>query len=126
MRRKMSLILACIAFVLFVISHENKQEITIVIPSNTAEVYSYCLEEISPTSNTIKIYASEGLEDTSIILQGLYDEDTTEQYLTQGIATKLKVKKNRWYKIGVSIQNTTNTDRVVTLLVKGVRIKLKS
>lgn len=129
MKRKISLILACIAFILFVISHEHKQEITIVIPAHTKEIFSYSIEDISPTSNSIKVYATNDLEDTTIHLQDIYNLETNDldaQYLTHGMATKVTAQKGRWYKIGISLQNTTNKDRTITLLVKGVRVKLKS
>jgi hypothetical protein len=38
---------------------------------------------------------------------------------------KMDVEKGAWFKIGVSVQNPTDTDKIVSVEVKGVHVRIE-
>ena len=108
--------------------------IGITIPADSTEeiVYQedffYSDEEISPTSNKITISSGEGLGDTEVVLKPIEvkEENANEPtYLTPGMPVEMDVEKGAWFKIGVSVQNPTDTDLTVYVEVEGVEVRIE-
>lgn len=106
----------------------DSYEIEIVIPAGSKETVVYADEEISPTSDTIKISAGAGIVDTEVVLkpvqvkeENAYDEML---YLTQGMPIKVEVEKGAWFKIGVAMQNDSDVDIAVNVKVEGVEVRI--
>lgn len=108
--------------------------IGITIPADSTEeiVYQedffYSDEEISPTSNKITISSGEGLGDTEVVLKPIEvkEENAYEPtYLTPGMPVEMDVEKGAWFKIGVSVQNPTDTDLTVYVEVEGVEVRIE-
>ena len=107
----------------------NSYKIRITVPAGSTEVYVYSDEEISPTGNKITISSGEELGDTEVVLKPIeakeenaYDEPA---YLTPGMPVKMDVEKGAWFKVGISMQNETDTDITVYVEVEGVEVRIE-
>ena len=109
-------------------------KIRITVPAGSTEEiiyqedFAYSDEEISPTGNTITIASGEGLGDTEVVLKPIEvkEENAYEPtYLTPGMPVKMDVEKGAWFKIGVNMQNPTDTDIVVYVEVEGVEVRIE-
>ena len=132
------LIALCLAFV-FILAlagcgKYDTYKIRITIPAGSTEEIIYqedfvfSDEEISPTGNTITISSGDGLGDTEVVLKPIEvkEENAYEPtYLTPGMPVEMDVEKGAWFKIGVSMQNDTDTDKVVYVEVEGVTVRIE-
>lgn len=88
-------------------------------------------DEITPTTAheiTNIISSGEGLGDTEVVLKPIEvkEENAYEPtYLTPGMPVEMDVEKDAWFKIGVSMQNPTDTDITVYVEVKGVEVRIE-
>lgn len=103
--------------------------IKITIPAGSTEAVAYADEEISPLGKEFTIFPGEGLGDAEIVLktievneENVYDEPV---YLTPGVPIKMNAGKETWFKIGVPIQNESDSDKVVSVAVKGVDVRIE-
>ena len=65
--------------------------------------------------------------DTEVVLKTVEvkEENVYEPtYLTHGMPVKMDVEKGAWFKIGVSVQNETDTDKTVHVEVGGVEVRI--
>ena len=51
-----------------------------------------------------------------------YDESA---YLTPGMPVEMDVEKGAWFKVGISMQNETETDITVYVKIKGVEVRIE-
>lgn len=130
MKKYIALILVLVC-VLGLIGCGSNQTYTIkiTIPAGSTEAFVYSDEEISPTGNKITISSGEGLGDTEVVLKTIevkeenaYDEPT---YLTPGMPVEMNAEKGAWFKIGVSVQNESDIDKVVYVEVRGVDVRIE-
>ena len=66
--------------------------------------------------------------DTEVVLKPIEvkEEKTYEPtYLTPGMPVEMDAEKGAWFKIGVSMQNPTDTDRIVYVEVEGVEVRIE-
>ena len=102
-------------------------KIRITVPAGSTEAFVYSDEEISATGNKITIFSGEGLGDTEVILHPVNEMITpgyVATYLTHGMAVEFDAVKGEWFKIGVSMQNDTDTDITVYVEVEGVEVRI--
>ena len=127
------LVLVCV-FGLVGCSKTDTYKIRITVPAGSTEEiiyqedFAYSDEEISPTGNTIIISSGEELGDTEVVLKPIEvkEENAYEPtYLTPGMPVKMDVEKGAWFKIGVNMQNPTDTDIIVYVEVKGVEVRIE-
>ena len=45
--------------------------------------------------------------------------------LTHDKPVTIDVEKGAWFKIGVSVQNPTDTDKIVSVEVKGIQVRIE-
>ena len=109
-------------------------KIKIVVPAGSTEeiVYQedfvYSDEEISPIGNKITIYSGDGLGDTEVVLKpiSVKEENAYEPtYLTQGMPVEMDVEKGAWFKVGINMQNNTDTDKIVYVEIEGVEVRIE-
>ena len=103
-------------------------KVRITVPAGSAEAFIYSDEEISATGKKIIIYSGEGLGDTEVILQPVNELITpgyVATYLTPGIPVEFDAEKGEWFKIGISMQNDTDTDKTVYVEVEGVEVRIE-
>ncbi len=102
--------------------------IKIKVPAGSEAPIHYSEEEISPEGYTVTIASGEGLGDTEVCLKqvGTDGENAGEksEYLTPGMPVKMNVQKGKWYKIGVAVSNPSDEDRIVSVQVKGVQVRI--
>ena len=106
---------------------KEKHEIEILIPAGSTEAFVYSDEEISPTGDKITISSGEGLGDTEVILQPVNEMITpgyVATYLTPEMHIEFDTAKGEWFKIGISMQNDTDTDKTVYVEVEGVEVRI--
>ena len=135
MKKLMALVLTLICVLGLVGCGKNdtyKIKITVPVGSTEEIIYqedfAYSDEEISPTGNTITISSGEGLGDTEVVLKPIKvkEENAYEPtYLTPGMPVEMDVEKSAWFKIGVNMQNPTDTDIVVYVEVEGVEVRIE-
>lgn len=135
MKKLIALVLALVCvFALTSCGKNDTYKIKIVVPAGSTEeiVYQedfvYSEEDISPIGNKITIYSGEGLGDTEVVLKpiSVKEENAYEPtYLTPGMPVEIDVEKGAWFKIGVNMQNPTDTDIVVYVEIKGVEVRIK-
>ena len=127
------LVLVCV-FGLVGCGKNDTYKIRITVPAGSTEEiiyqedFAYSDEEISPKGNTITIYSGEDLGDTEVVLKPIEvkEENAYEPtYLTPGMPVEMDVEKGAWFKIGVNMQNPTDTDIVVYVEVKGVEVRIE-
>lgn len=109
-------------------SRQDSFEIQITVPAGSQEYFVYSDEEISPTRSQIIVSSGENLADTTVILKPIevhqenaYDEPA---YLTPGMPVKIDTEKGGWFQIGVSVQNPTDQDIVVSVHVKNIEVRI--
>ena len=114
--------------------NNDTYKIRITVPAGSTEEiiyqedFAYSDEEISPIGNTIIISSGNGLGDTEVVLKPIEvkEENAYEPtYLTPGMPVEMDAEKGAWFKIGVNMQNPTDTDIVVYVEVKGVEVRIE-
>jgi len=121
--------LACVGVAVCFLTNPKKDNFTlqIVVPAGSQEQFVYTDEEISTTTNTIKIWSGDGLGDTEVLLSPV--NETTETgyvatYLAHGMPVVFDAQKDTWFKVGVNIQNPTNEDIIVYVKVENVEVRI--
>ena len=129
MKRILTMILAMIC--IFTLAGCGKNEtytISITVPAGSTEAFVYSDEEISAIGNKIIISSGEGLGDTEVLLSPV-DENVeagyVATYLTPGMPVEFDAVKDEWFRIGVSVQNDTDTDKTVYVEVEGVEVRIE-
>lgn len=105
----------------------DSYEIRITIPAGSQEEFVYSDEEISATGKKITISAGEGLGDTMVILSPVNDNVETgyvATYLTPGMPVEFDAVQGEWFKVGISMQNKTDTDQIEYVEVEGVEVRI--
>ena len=105
---------------------DNAYQIKITIPAGSTDWFVYSDEDISPTGNKITISAGYGMEETEVILKTVEVREETA-YLPETLAPDkpviMDVEKGAWFKVGVSLQNETETDQTVYVIVENVKVR---
>lgn len=102
--------------------------LNITIPAGSTEAFVYSDEEISATGKKITISSGEGLGDTEVVLSPVNEMVETgyvATYLTPGLPVEFDAITGEWFKIGVSMQNDTDTDITVYVEVEGVEVRIE-
>ena len=129
MKKLITLVLAVVCvFSLVGCGKNDTYKIRITVPAGSTEAFVYSDEEMSPTGDIITISSGEGLGDTEVVLKPIEvkEENAYEPtYLTPGMPVEMDVEKGAWFKVGVNMQNPTDTDIVVYVEVKGVEVRIE-
>lgn len=117
MRKYIALVLTLVCVLALVGCEKNDTyKIRITIPAGSTEAFVYSDEEISATGKKITISSGEGLGDTEVVLSPVNEMVETgyvATYLTPGLPVEFDAITGEWFKIGVSMQNDTDTDITV-------------
>lgn len=129
MKKWMALVFAWVCVLALASCGENDTyKISITIPAGSTAPFVYSDEEISATGDTITISSGEGLGDTEVLLSPV-DETVEAGYvathLPPGTPVSFDAAPGDWFKIGVSVQNDTDTDKIVFVEVKGVEVRIE-
>ena len=128
MKKHLIIILMLIGFLILIACGEsNKYEIEILVPAGSTEAFVYSDEEVSATGKKITISCGEGLGDTEVLLSPVNENVETgyvATYLTPGMPVEFDAVKGEWFKIGISMQNDTDTDKIVYVEVNGVEMRI--
>lgn len=91
------------------------------IPAGSAAGFYCADEELSPRSDSFTVSVQEPL---SIMLEPM--NDTLTGFLPQSIATSAQVHavQGQWFRIGVVTDSPSDTDRILTIRVKGVTLRI--
>ena len=121
------IIMACV-FLWTGCTNQNTHTIQITIPAGSAEAFVYSDAEISPTGNQITISSGKNLGDTEVVLKAIDVHDRTAYsptYLTPGMPVEMDVEAGAWFKVGIAMQNPTDTDKTVYVEVEGVEVRIE-
>ena len=103
-------------------------KVRITVPAGSTETFVYSDEEILATGEKITISSGDGLGDTEVILCPINENVETgyvAEYLTPGMSVEFDAVKGEWFKIGISMQNNTDTDLTVYVEVEGVEVRIE-
>ena len=129
MKKMIKLVLSMVCILGLVGCGKNENyKIKITVPAGSTEEFVYSDEEISPTGGKITISTSESLGDTLVVLKTIEVKEKTAYeptYLTPGMPVEMEAEKGAWFKIGVSMQNNTDTDKIVYVEVEGVEVRIE-
>ena len=128
MKKLIALVLALVCVSGFVGCVKNDtHQISITIPAGSTEAFVFSDEEVSATGKKITISCGEGLGDTEVLLSPVNENVETgyvATYLTPGMPVEFDAVKGEWFKIGISMQNDTDTDKIVYVEVDGVEMRI--
>ena len=129
MKKLIALVLALVCVLSLVgCGKSETYTISITVPAGSTEAFVYSDEEISATGKKITISSGEGLGDTEVILSPVNENVETgyvATYLTPGMPVEFDAVQGEWFKIGVSVQNDTDTDKTVYVEVEGVEVRIE-
>ena len=129
MKQLIALVLAMVCILGLVGCRKNETyKVRITVPAGSTEDFVYSDEEVSATGNKITISAGDGLGDTSVLLSPVNENVETgfvAEYLTPGLPVEFDAVKGEWFKIGISMQNDTDTDITVYVEVEGVEVRIE-
>ena len=128
MKKLIALVLVLVCVLGLVGCGENDTyKVRITIPAGSTEAFVFSDEEVSATGKKITISCGEGLGDTEVLLSPVSENVETgyvATYLTPGMPVEFDAVKGEWFKIGVSVQNDTDTDKIVYVEVNGVEMRI--
>ena len=129
MKKLITLVLVLLSVLSLVGCEKNgTYKVRITVPAGSTETFVYSDEEILATGKKITISSGEGLGDTEVILLPVNENVETgyvAEYLTPGMPVEFDAVQGEWFKIGVSIQNDTDTDKIVYVEVEGVEVRIE-
>lgn len=129
MKKLISLVLALVCVLALVGCGKNDTyKVRITIPAGSTEAFVYSDEEISAMGKKITISSGEGLGDTEVLLSPVNENIETgyvATYLTPGMPVEFDAVQGEWFKIGISMQNDTDTDKIVYVEVEGVEVRIE-
>ncbi len=117
------------AVCLLTVPERDTFELRIDVPAGSQKTYVYADEEISPTRSRIAVTSGENLGDTEVVLEPVeaaQGNGYAPVYLTPGMSAELEAEPGGWYRLGVNVQNPTGEDKVVTLKVRHVEVRIAS
>lgn len=119
-------IVVCLMVVLGFLTNPKQDEFSlrVSVPSNNKGMV-YTHEEVSPVGNKIIVRAGEGLGDTEVCLVDVSSGVSEKcEYLTSGIKVTFNGSNDKWYKIGVKVQNDTENEFDVYVDVDKVKVRI--
>ena len=128
--RKVAVFLFVLGWMLALASCGNRDtyKIKIAVPAGNAEAFAYSEEEIAAIGKKITISPGEGLGETQVILHPV-DETVTAGYvatpLAPGMPVTFDADPGQWFKIGIAMQNNTDTDLTVYVEVEGAEVRIE-
>lgn len=103
-------------------SPRQEQRIDITVPAgSTTAVYSRT--EICPQQSTVYVRPGEGLGDAGVVLTPASGGEAVSAYITPGIQMGLRVEKGAWYRVGLTMQNSTEQPVQVSVILRGVQVR---
>ena len=129
MRKYIALVLALVCVLALAGCGQNDTyKIRITVPAGSTEEFVYSDEEITATGKKITISSGEGLGDTMVILLPVNENVETgyvATYLTPGMPVEFDAVPGEWFKVGIAVQNKTDTDQIEYVKVKGVEVRIE-
>ena len=129
----MKKIIAAVLCLMFALSFvgcgtNNTYKIKITVPAGNTEGFSYSHEEISPKGKKITVNAGEGLDHAEVVLMPTEakEENAYEPVsMVQGTPVKMDAEKGAWFKVGVNMQNSTDSDITVYVEIEGIEVRIE-
>ena len=103
-------------------------QIEFTVPAGSVEEFVFSDEEIAATSKKITISSNQELGDAEVILLPVKDTVTPGYVATQiapGSPAEFDAAGKEWFKIGLRVRNESSTDKIVSVTVSGVEIRIE-
>jgi len=122
-------VIACVAVAVCFLTNPKRDsfEVTIVVPAHGQNQFYYSEEQISPSRNRIILNAGANIVDTEVVLKTIEvkEENSYEPvYLTHGMPVKMDVEKGAWFCVGVYMDNSTDEDIIVSVIVDNISVRI--
>lgn len=109
-------------------SGAKSHEVKITIPAGSTGEFVYSQEEISPSSNSVTFSCKEDMSDTKIVLKPIdlpSDAYIPEHSLASDEPVTMDATKGEWFLVGVSMQNPTSEDIILSINVEKVTVRIE-
>lgn len=97
--------------------------IDITVPAGSTTVV-YSDTEICPQQSTVYVRPGEGLGDAEAVLEPADGGEAVSAYITPGVQMGLRVEKGEWYRVGIRMQNDTDREVQVSVILRGVHVRI--
>ena len=101
--------------------------VQITVPAGSEKAFYFSEEQIAAVGKKITVSAGPELGDTQVLLCPVGDTVTAGYVataLTPGKPVTFDADKGRWFTVGISVQNNTDTDKTFFVEVKGVEVRI--
>lgn len=107
---------------------KNDYNIRITVPAGSQGELIYSDEEISSLKKQLTISSIDLSEDAEFVLKPVAEDEENAYECTdfpKGEPMIINVEKGAWYKIGITMQNSTDEDMVVVFNVEHVKVRIE-
>ena len=107
---------------------QSEYAIRIVVPAGHQGAFIYSEAEISPHKSQLDIKSIDMPEDAKFVLKSVdaTQENTFEcTNFPKGQPMLIEAEKGAWYKIGIAMENPTDTDIVVVFHVENAKVRIE-
>ena len=107
---------------------KNDYNIRITVPAGSQGEFIYSDEEISSLKKQLTISSIDLSEDAEFVLKPVAEDEENAYECTdfpKGEPMIINVEKGAWYKIGITMQNSTDEDMVVVFNVEHVKVRIE-
>lgn len=124
MKKILVMVLVIMSLLLFASCGKSDScKIEFTIPAGNSETFIFSDQEISPIGNEITLST-----DTEAVVKfsQIREEDSYElitESLAQGTMIEIPLEKNTWYKIGLTVENPSEEDIVVSVEINGAQMR---
>ncbi len=128
MKKIISLIIVFACMLLLVGCYTKTESIKIIIPAGSQGDFIYSDAELSPQKSRIEIKSIDMPNDAKFVLKPINEtkENTYEcTNFPKGQPLLIEAEKGEWYKIGISLQNSTDEDIVIVLHIENIKTRNK-
>ena len=129
MKRLIALVLVLVSVLCLVgCTMQSEYAIRIVVPAGSQGEFIYSDEEISSRKRRLEIKSIDMPEDAEFVLIPVGETQENVYECTdfpKGEPMLIDVEKGTWYKIGITVENTTNEDIIVVFHVVNAKVRIE-
>ncbi|MBE5935467.1 MAG: hypothetical protein E7262_06715 [Lachnospiraceae bacterium] len=114
----------CLACVIYFNNKGTTYEMKVRIPAGSTEAFVCSDEEFSPAKDNVTLSCGQGLEETEVFFETVEVKEKNAYSnikLTADKPVNTYIEKGGWFKISVAVQNPTDEDIEVGVIIDNVR-----
>lgn len=121
MKKFAQILLACMFIISLTACSKREENIKIVIPAGNDDTVIYSEGNITAERKKISIITVDGVDETTAVLKPVGESEFMPigKYIDHAVAAEFETEKEKSYKVGISVDNPTYQDIVVTIKLEG-------